>query len=76
MAGDKLPSVQSLDRPENLQEILRQDRGDDCLSCKVVGECLSEGVKLRKCTELTQHSQAAAPSLALQPTATILACRN
>ncbi|KAG5941204.1 hypothetical protein E4U53_007459 [Claviceps sorghi] len=37
MAGDKVPSIHALDRPENLQELLRQDRGDDCLSCRVVG---------------------------------------
>ncbi|KAI5462520.1 hypothetical protein BGZ63DRAFT_423773 [Mariannaea sp. PMI_226] len=37
MAGDKIPTVQSLERPEKLEDILRQDRGDDCLPCKVVG---------------------------------------
>ncbi|KAH7148752.1 hypothetical protein EDB81DRAFT_946909 [Dactylonectria macrodidyma] len=37
MAGDGIPTVQSLERPEKLQDILRQDRGDDCLPCKVVG---------------------------------------
>ena len=38
MAGDKLPTLQSLDKPEDLKTLLRQDRGDDCLSCKVVGK--------------------------------------
>lgn len=38
MAGDKIPSVHSLERPEDLKELMRQDRGDDCLSCKVVGK--------------------------------------
>ncbi|KHN96968.1 uncharacterized protein MAM_05077 [Metarhizium album ARSEF 1941] len=37
MSGGKLPAVQSLDKPEDLGHLLRQDRGDDCLSCKVVG---------------------------------------
>ncbi|KAK2612333.1 hypothetical protein QQS21_001597 [Conoideocrella luteorostrata] len=37
MAGDKIPTIQSLDKPEDLKGLLRQDRGDDCLSCKVVG---------------------------------------
>ncbi|KAM0254965.1 hypothetical protein ACHAQJ_006273 [Trichoderma viride] len=37
MAGDKVPTLQSLEKPERLQDILRQDRGDDCLSCKVIG---------------------------------------
>ncbi|KAG6000607.1 hypothetical protein E4U21_005280 [Claviceps maximensis] len=37
MAGDKVPSIHALDRPENLKELLRQDRGDDCLGCKIVG---------------------------------------
>lgn len=37
MTGDKLPTIHSLDRPEDLKGLLRQDRGDDCLSCKIVG---------------------------------------
>ncbi|EFZ01720.1 hypothetical protein MHUMG1_02745 [Metarhizium humberi] len=37
MAGDKPPTIQSLDKPEDLKGLLRQDRGDDCLSCKIVG---------------------------------------
>ncbi|KAL6856487.1 hypothetical protein J3F83DRAFT_752723 [Trichoderma novae-zelandiae] len=37
MAGDKIPTLHSLEKPERLQDILRQDRGDDCLSCKVIG---------------------------------------
>ncbi|PNY27485.1 Uncharacterized protein TCAP_02598 [Tolypocladium capitatum] len=37
MAGDEMPNVHSLERPEDLKELIRQDRGDDCLSCKVVG---------------------------------------
>ncbi|KAG5922774.1 hypothetical protein E4U42_005324 [Claviceps africana] len=37
MAGDKVPSIHALEKPENVHELLRQDRGDDCLSCRVVG---------------------------------------
>ncbi|EFY90108.1 hypothetical protein J3459_006171 [Metarhizium acridum] len=37
MAGEKLPTIQSLDKPEDLKGLLRQDRGDDCLGCKIVG---------------------------------------
>lgn len=42
MAGDDVPTVQSLERPERLEEILKQDRGDDCLPCKVVGMFLRQ----------------------------------
>ncbi|CAM1500903.1 Fc.00g100650.m01.CDS01 [Cosmosporella sp. VM-42] len=42
MAGDKLPTVQSLERPEKLENILRQDRGDDCLPCKVIGQFMRQ----------------------------------
>ena len=38
MAGDGLPSVHKLDKPERLQDILKQERDDDCLPCKVVGK--------------------------------------
>ncbi|KAF4508000.1 hypothetical protein G6O67_004438 [Ophiocordyceps sinensis] len=37
MAGDKMPSLYALDKPEDLKELMRQDRGDDCLSCTIVG---------------------------------------
>ncbi|KAK3316728.1 hypothetical protein B0H66DRAFT_605003 [Apodospora peruviana] len=37
MAGDKVPSPEILDKPHDLKELLKQDRGDDCLSCKLVG---------------------------------------
>lgn len=36
MAGD-VPSLSSLDKPENLNDLLRADRGDDCTSCRVIG---------------------------------------
>ncbi|PHH84139.1 hypothetical protein CDD83_2409 [Cordyceps sp. RAO-2017] len=37
MGGDKVPSLYSLEKPEDLKELMRKDRGDDCLSCKIVG---------------------------------------
>ncbi|KAI1751325.1 hypothetical protein F4782DRAFT_190909 [Xylaria castorea] len=37
MAKDKVPSVGILDKPESLDDLLKQDRGDDCLPCRVVG---------------------------------------
>ena len=37
MAGDKLPSLQALEKPEKLQDLLKADRGEDCTPCKVVG---------------------------------------
>ncbi|KXX74428.1 Uncharacterized protein tam6, mitochondrial [Madurella mycetomatis] len=35
--GTDIPSLQSLEKPEKLQDLLKQDRGDDCLSCRIVG---------------------------------------
>lgn len=48
MAGDKLPPIQVLDRPEDLKKLLKEDRGDDCLGCKIIGElsCISYTVML------------------------------
>jgi len=37
MAKDELPSLHSLEKPERLEDLLKQDRGDDCLPCKIVG---------------------------------------
>ncbi|KAI2624849.1 hypothetical protein GGR54DRAFT_537935 [Hypoxylon sp. NC1633] len=37
MSGDKLPSAATLDKPESLKDLLKQDRGDDCTPCRVVG---------------------------------------
>lgn len=37
MAGDKIPSIYTLDKPEKLDDLLKQDRGEDCLPCKIVG---------------------------------------
>lgn len=42
MAGDKVPTIQSLERPEKLEDILRKDRGDDCLPCKVIGQFFNQ----------------------------------
>lgn len=38
MANDKVPTVGTLDKPEKLDELLKQDRGEDCLPCRLVGE--------------------------------------
>ena len=38
MGSSNIPSVASLDRPEKYQDLLKEDRGDDCLPCRVVGE--------------------------------------
>jgi hypothetical protein len=37
MAGDKIPSLYALDKPEKLDDLLKQDRGEDCLPCRIVG---------------------------------------
>jgi hypothetical protein len=37
MAKDVVPSIHALDKPEKLQDLLKEDRGDDCLPCKLVG---------------------------------------
>jgi len=42
MGGDKVPPLQVLDKPEDLKTLLKEDRGDDCLSCKIVGELPTE----------------------------------
>ncbi|RFU29908.1 hypothetical protein B7463_g6426, partial [Scytalidium lignicola] len=33
----KTPSVRELERPERLQDVLQQDRAEDCLPCRVMG---------------------------------------
>jgi len=38
MAGDKASQIQTLEKPEDLKKLLREDRGDDCLPCRLVGE--------------------------------------
>ncbi|GJN70865.1 hypothetical protein PLIIFM63780_002543 [Purpureocillium lilacinum] len=48
MAGDKVPTLHSLEKPEDLKQLMRQDRGDDCLSCKIVGNYLSGMSQLEK----------------------------
>ncbi|ORY59614.1 uncharacterized protein BCR38DRAFT_351323 [Pseudomassariella vexata] len=37
MAGDKIPNIGHLDKPENYKELLKADRGEDCVPCRVVG---------------------------------------
>ncbi|KAJ4302555.1 hypothetical protein N0V88_002705 [Collariella sp. IMI 366227] len=37
MAKDNIPPVHVLEKPEKLQDLLKEDRGDDCLPCKIVG---------------------------------------
>jgi hypothetical protein len=32
-----LPSAKELSKPEDLKGLLKEDRGDDCLSCRIVG---------------------------------------
>lgn len=38
MGGNNVPSLESLEKPEKFQDVLRRDRGDDCLGCKIVGK--------------------------------------
>ena len=38
MAKDKVPTVGTLDKPESLDELLKEDRGDDCAACRIIGE--------------------------------------
>lgn len=37
MAGDKLPSIHTLDKPEDYRTLLKEEV-DDCFPCKLVGE--------------------------------------
>ncbi|KAK3898107.1 hypothetical protein C8A05DRAFT_47488 [Staphylotrichum tortipilum] len=37
MSKDKVPTLQSLEKQDSVHDLLREDRGDDCLSCKIVG---------------------------------------
>ncbi|KAI2640217.1 hypothetical protein GGS21DRAFT_487979 [Xylaria nigripes] len=37
MAKDSVPSLGALDKPESLENLLKEDRGDDCLPCRLVG---------------------------------------
>jgi len=38
MAKDSVPTLQSLEKPDSVHDLLREDRGDDCMSCRVIGE--------------------------------------
>jgi len=38
MAGDKIPTLRSLERPEKYQDLLKQEKEyDDCTACRIVG---------------------------------------
>jgi len=37
MAKDAVPTLQSLEKPEDLNKLLKEDAGDDCLPCRLVG---------------------------------------
>ncbi len=40
MARESIPSHVSLEKPERYQDLLKEDRGDDCLPCRIVGMTL------------------------------------
>ncbi|KAG9254609.1 uncharacterized protein F5Z01DRAFT_736336 [Emericellopsis atlantica] len=44
MAGDKIPTLHSLEQPEKFKDVLKRDRGDDCLGCKIVGNGVFMGL--------------------------------
>ncbi|CAI4215065.1 unnamed protein product [Parascedosporium putredinis] len=37
MARDEVTTLQSLEKPEDLNKLLRQDAKEDCTACRVVG---------------------------------------
>lgn len=37
MAKDAVPSLHTLERPEDLKSLLKEDGGDDCTSCRIIG---------------------------------------
>lgn len=37
MPSSQVPLLGSLQRPEKLSKALKEDMGDDCLSCRIVG---------------------------------------
>ena len=66
-----MPPLQVLDKPEDLKTLLKEDRGDDCLSCKIVGELSSEPLTEVKERKTKSHPpQAPAHSSAWPATAT------
>lgn len=40
MAGEKPLKVPDRDPPVKLDDLLKEDRGDDCLSCRIIGRSL------------------------------------
>ncbi|KAH8821061.1 hypothetical protein F5884DRAFT_72683 [Xylogone sp. PMI_703] len=51
----KAPSVRELERPERLQDVLKQDRTEDCLPCRVMGA--SAFIGLGAYSYFSGHSQ-------------------
>lgn len=39
--GDKIPNVATLEKPEKLNDLLREESGDDCTPCRLIGKRLS-----------------------------------
>ncbi|PKS07509.1 hypothetical protein jhhlp_006113 [Lomentospora prolificans] len=37
MAREAVPTLQSLEKPEDLKTVLKQDMAEDCTACRVVG---------------------------------------
>ncbi|KAF6815750.1 hypothetical protein CMUS01_12388 [Colletotrichum musicola] len=35
--GDKIPTVGTLEKPEKLDDLLREESGDDCTPCRLIG---------------------------------------
>lgn len=36
--GDKIPTVGALEKPEKLDDLLREESGDDCTPCRIIGK--------------------------------------
>ncbi|SPN99541.1 uncharacterized protein DNG_02393 [Cephalotrichum gorgonifer] len=37
MAKDSIPTLHSLEKPEDVKKLLKEDAFDDCTSCRIVG---------------------------------------
>ena len=61
-----IPSVQQLDQPEPLHQVMAQDKPEDCLPCRVTGECTCYGFLMSASNECFQAPR---PSLAWAHTA-------
>jgi len=70
MAGDKIPSIRTLDKPEDYRTLLKEEV-DDCFPCKLVGEFPSwTDIPDIPFLETANMGQAAVLSLVLGHTAT------